>query len=292
MLDSVRDLPAMVIGRRSEVLAWNPLAAALITDFGALPPEHRNMVRLAFLEPAFRALYGDWERVAQDCVASLRMEAGRDPDDQRTAALVGELSMKDEDFRRWWADHRVRGSEQRRKTYVHPVAGPMTLDVVRMALAGGTDQTLVVYTAEPGSPTRRRCASSPGGRATRRTGSRRRGRFGCSAAALAGSILRRRFAMCVRSAACRRAYAGPQTSVSSARWVISRPRLRSERAQQVELDRGQVDLARRRGAPCARRGRSRARRPRSRARPGLARARRSAACRRATSSRGPNGLVT
>ena len=80
------------------------------------------------------------------------MEAGRDPDDQRTAALVGELSMKDDDFRRWWADHRVRGSEQRRKTYVHPVAGPMTLDVVRMALAGGADQTLVVYTAEPGSP--------------------------------------------------------------------------------------------------------------------------------------------
>jgi transcriptional regulator with XRE-family HTH domain len=152
VLESVSDLPAMILGRRSDVLAWNPLAAALITDFGKLPPEHRNMVRLAFLEPAFRTLYADWERIAQDCVASLRMEAGRDPDDQRTAALVGELSMKDEDFRRWWADHRVRGSEVRRKTYVHPVAGPMTLDVVRMALLGGTDHMLVVYSAAPGSP--------------------------------------------------------------------------------------------------------------------------------------------
>jgi transcriptional regulator with XRE-family HTH domain len=150
VLDAVRDLPAMIISRRSDVLAWNPLAAALIADFGALPAEHRNMVRLAFLEPAFRELYADWERVAQDCVASLRMEAGRDPDDQRTAALVGELSVKDERFRRWWADHRVRGSESRRKTYVHPVAGAMTLDVVRMALDG--DLTLVVYSAEAGSP--------------------------------------------------------------------------------------------------------------------------------------------
>jgi len=151
VLAALTDVPAMVLGRGSTVLAWNPLAAALIADFEAIPAAQRSMVRLAFLEPAFRTLYADWERVAQDCVAALRLEAGRHPDDPALAALVGELSVKDADFRRWWADHRVRGSDQRRKRYVHPVAGPMTLDVQRFAVLGAPDQLLVVYTAEPGS---------------------------------------------------------------------------------------------------------------------------------------------
>ncbi|MDO9407815.1 helix-turn-helix domain-containing protein [Patulibacter sp.] len=147
VLDALGDTPAMILGPCSDVLAWNRMAAALITDFGALPPEHRNMVRLAFLDPAFRSLYGDWSRVAQDCVAALRMEAGRNPDDARVTALVGELSVKDTDFRRWWGDHRVRGSNQRRKQYVHPVAGPMILDVQRFALLERPDLMLVSYTA-------------------------------------------------------------------------------------------------------------------------------------------------
>jgi hypothetical protein len=152
LLDALTDTPAMVLGRCSTVLAWNRMAAALITDFGALESEHRSMVRLAFLDPAFRSLYGDWERVAQDCVASLRMEAGQNPNDPHVTELVGELSVKDPDFCRWWADHRVRGSDQRRKRYVHPVAGPMTLDVQRFAVLEQPDQVLVTYTAEPGSP--------------------------------------------------------------------------------------------------------------------------------------------
>jgi transcriptional regulator with XRE-family HTH domain len=151
VLEALQDVPAMVIGRCSDVLAWNALAATLIIDFGALEPSARNMARLAFLEPSFRSLYGDWERVAQDCVASLRMEAARDPDDPRTAELVGELSLKSPEFARWWGDHRVRGSEQRRKTYNHPVAGPMTLDVQRLAVAESPDLRLVVYTAAPDS---------------------------------------------------------------------------------------------------------------------------------------------
>jgi transcriptional regulator with XRE-family HTH domain len=151
VLDALQDVPAMVIGRCSDVLAWNGLAAALILDFGALPAGERNMVRLAFLEPSFRTLYAEWERVAQDCVASLRMEAARDPDDARVAELVGELSVKSPDFARWWGDHRVRGSEQRRKTYNHPVAGPMTLDVQRFTVTDRADLRLVVYTAAPDS---------------------------------------------------------------------------------------------------------------------------------------------
>ncbi|MFF7153216.1 hypothetical protein [Streptomyces sp. NPDC008139] len=92
----------------------------MLTDFEALPARERNLYRLTFLDPAYRALYADWSRVARECVAVLRMEAGRDPDDPELAALVGELSLRDEDFRIWWASHQVRGPRQLIKTYRHP----------------------------------------------------------------------------------------------------------------------------------------------------------------------------
>jgi hypothetical protein len=123
-----------------------------LTDFGALAPEHRNLIRLTFLDPAFRSLYRDWPRVARECVAVLRMEAGRHPDDPALTVLVGELSVRDPDFRTWWASHQVRGARQLRKTYRHPVAGDLTLDVQQFSVDTHPDQLLVAYSAPPDSP--------------------------------------------------------------------------------------------------------------------------------------------
>lgn len=152
LLDSMHDVPALVMGRRQDVLAWNAAAAALVIDFGALPPAHRNLVRLTFLDPRYRALYGDdWAHLARECVAALRMEAGQYPGDPALAALVGELSLKDDDFRTWWGSHRVRGPKPRTKTYQHPLVGAITLDIQRLAVEGQSGQTLITYTARPGS---------------------------------------------------------------------------------------------------------------------------------------------
>ncbi len=148
----MHDVPAMVLRRAMDVLAWNRGAAALLTDFGALPPAERNLIRLTFLDEDFRALYADWPRAARECVAVLRMEAGRNPHDQALSALVGELSVRDADFRAWWAGHQVRGPRQLTKTYLHPVVGALTLDVQQFTVDTHPDQLLVAYTAEPGSP--------------------------------------------------------------------------------------------------------------------------------------------
>ncbi|MFJ5225006.1 helix-turn-helix transcriptional regulator [Streptomyces sp. NPDC088400] len=152
MLAAMHDIPAMVLNRRMDVLAWNRGAAALLTDFGALAPAERNLIRLTFLDDTYRALYADWPRAARECVAVLRMEAGRHPRDQVIAALIGELSMRDPDFRTWWASHRVRGPRQLTKTYLHPVVGSITLDVQQFSVDTQPDQQLVAYTAPPDSP--------------------------------------------------------------------------------------------------------------------------------------------
>ncbi|WP_281274183.1 hypothetical protein [Sphaerisporangium album] len=82
----------------------------------------------------------------------MRMEAGRHPDDPALNALVGELCVRDPDFRTWWGSHTVRGPRQLGKTYHHPVVGALTLDVLQLSVETRPDQHLVAYTAPPGSP--------------------------------------------------------------------------------------------------------------------------------------------
>ena len=151
LLDTMPDVPAIVINHRMDVLAWNRGAAGLLTDFSALPPGRRNMIWLTFLDESFRTLYADWPRAGKNCVATLRMEAGSRPDDPALNALVGELSVRDKDFRTWWATHQVRGPSQLVKSYNHPIAGTMELDVQQFSVDTHPGQKLIVFTAEAGS---------------------------------------------------------------------------------------------------------------------------------------------
>ncbi|QIS11049.1 helix-turn-helix domain-containing protein [Nocardia arthritidis] len=92
LLDTAADVPAYIVGRGTNVLAWNALAAAIITDFGALPPRERNLARLVFLDEGMRELYEDWPAKAADVVAYLRLDSARNPGDAGIASLIEELS--------------------------------------------------------------------------------------------------------------------------------------------------------------------------------------------------------
>ncbi|MCX4679133.1 helix-turn-helix transcriptional regulator [Streptomyces sp. NBC_01433] len=151
LLDNLTDTPAMVLGRYMSVLAWNPLAAALYTDFSALPPAERNLMRLTFLDPRVRALYADWETSARQCVAFVRMEAAHAAQARELQILVGELSLRDEDFRRWWASHDVARKTIGTKRYHHPVVGDLTLDWQILTCPHDPDQAVMLMTAPPGT---------------------------------------------------------------------------------------------------------------------------------------------
>ncbi|WP_128431373.1 helix-turn-helix transcriptional regulator [Streptomyces cyaneus] len=157
LLDSMERTPAFVLGPSLDVLAWNALADAL-TGFSSMAPSRRNMVRRLFLEPEGRDLYPDWAAIAAQSVAHLRLSAGARPDDRGVRELVGELSVKSEDFRRLWADHQVKACMYGVKRVRHPVAGLLTLPYESLTLPEAPEQTLVVYTPEPGSETAERLA--------------------------------------------------------------------------------------------------------------------------------------
>ncbi|MFM9707755.1 helix-turn-helix domain-containing protein [Streptomyces galilaeus] len=152
MLDDLTASPAFVIGRRTDILGWNQLAAAVWTDFGRYPEQERVFVRLLFTEPWMRALYADWEEVTRLAIAQLRMESARYPGDQRLTALVEELSARDAQFREWWTEHDVATRGKGVKKLRHPVVGELTLDWNTLTCGTDPDQHIIVWNAEPGSP--------------------------------------------------------------------------------------------------------------------------------------------
>ena len=152
LLDTMDGVPAYVAGRRTDILAWNAMASAVFGDWAELPPQDRNWARLTFLRPDYHDLFLDWEQKAIDIVCHLRMDAGCYPEDPKLSALVGELSVKSEDFRRLWATHDVKEKSHGVKRFRHPLVGELTLNFESFRLPDDNDQTLIVYHAEPGSP--------------------------------------------------------------------------------------------------------------------------------------------
>lgn len=151
LLDHLTDVPPMVQGRHFDILAWNPLAAALMVDFSQLPPKQRNYAWLVFMNCGMRQLYPDWENVARLVVALLRMEAAKDPEDARLTALVGELSMQSPEFRAWWAAQSVASKGRGIRRFTHPVVGTLDLEWDTLTSESDPEQELIVWTAEEGS---------------------------------------------------------------------------------------------------------------------------------------------
>lgn len=152
ILDSMSTTPAYVRNGRLDVLAANPLGAALYSNLFADPVRPANSARFLFLNPRAAEFFTDWDRIAHDAVAILRAEAGRDPYDRRLTELVGELSTRSEEFRVRWAAHNVKFHRSGIKRLHHTVVGDLTLNFEAFDLPADPGQRMLVYTAEPGSP--------------------------------------------------------------------------------------------------------------------------------------------
>jgi transcriptional regulator with XRE-family HTH domain len=134
--------PALILGRRFDILAANPLGAALFPT--------TNLARLVFADPRARAYYPDWEPVARNTVAGLRAVA--DPDDPELQRLVAELAEANPEFARLWDRHDVTTKTSAAKRIAHPEVGPITVTYDTFTVNSAPGQQLVVYQAESGSP--------------------------------------------------------------------------------------------------------------------------------------------
>jgi hypothetical protein len=151
LLDSMT-VPAFVQNGRLDILYGNRLARALFPDLFVDPDRPANGARNLFLNPRTLEFYKEWDKIANDVVALLRAQAGRDPYDRGLSDLIGELSTRSEDFRVRWARHDVRFHRSGVKHFHHPVVGDLTVNFEALEPTGDAGQTIFVYIAEPNSP--------------------------------------------------------------------------------------------------------------------------------------------
>jgi transcriptional regulator with XRE-family HTH domain len=156
LINAMTNVPAVVLGRRSEVLAWNPLGHSLLAghcDFDApdRPSERPNLTQMLFLDPHTRELYSRWSEEAARAVASLRLIAGRFQDDRELTELIGELALKSREFAALWSAHPVQNCTSGTKHLHHPAVGQLELEFEVLHLPDDSGQRIITYTAAPGS---------------------------------------------------------------------------------------------------------------------------------------------
>ncbi|WP_079249515.1 helix-turn-helix transcriptional regulator [Streptomyces sp. IMTB 2501] len=157
LLAAMTDVPALLLDRRGDVVAWNRLGHALLAahlpwEAPDMPAERPNLIRMLFLDERYRDLYADRQEEALLAVASLRLVAGRHSDDRALAELIGQLSIQSGEFSSLWARHPVRTCTSGAKSLRHPAVGALELSFENLDLPGSSGRRLIAYTAEPGSP--------------------------------------------------------------------------------------------------------------------------------------------
>jgi transcriptional regulator with XRE-family HTH domain len=151
LLDAMTGAPAYVRNGRLDILGANHLARAVFSPVFPDRTGRPNLARFVFLDPASQNFYRDWEQLAEDVVALLRGEAGRNPYDRDLTDLIGELSTRSDPFRTWWAAHNVRLHRTGVKRLHHPLVGDLTLAYESLDLTADQGLRLNAYSAEPGS---------------------------------------------------------------------------------------------------------------------------------------------
>jgi transcriptional regulator with XRE-family HTH domain len=145
VLGALEPTPALIRTATWDVVAWNRAATVMLTDYGAVPPEERNVLRFIFLDPRVRAAQYDWESVARYVVSAFRVDAARAGAAAEVQPLVDELCRLSPEFKAMWRDNDVRGQHDGVKQIRHPILGPIAFEYSAFAVDGRPDLSLVVY---------------------------------------------------------------------------------------------------------------------------------------------------
>ena len=150
VLDALEPSPALIRTATWDVVAWNRAATVMLTDYGSLPPQQRNVLRLIFLDPRVRAAQYDWESVARFVVGAFRVDAARAGAAAQVEPLVDELCRLSSEFKAMWRDNDVRSHGEAVKHMRHPVLGPIAFEYSAFAVDGRPDLTMVIH--NPATP--------------------------------------------------------------------------------------------------------------------------------------------
>lgn len=146
VLDALEPCPALIRTATWDVLAWNRAFGMALTDYAALPPDQRNILRAIFLDPRVRAAQHDWESVARHVVGSFRVDVARAGASAEMKAIVDDLSRQSPAFEAMWRENHVHGQGEGTKHLKHPLLGAISFEYSTFAVEGRTDLSMIVYT--------------------------------------------------------------------------------------------------------------------------------------------------
>ena len=150
VLDALEPSAALIRTAIWDVVAWNRAATVMLTDYGSLPPQQRNILRFIFLDPRVRAAQHDWESVARLVVGAFRVDAARAGAAAEVEPLVDELCRLSPEFKAMWRDNDVRSHGEGVKRIRHPILGLLAFEYSAFAVDGRPDLNMVVY--NPATP--------------------------------------------------------------------------------------------------------------------------------------------
>jgi len=145
VLEALQPCPALIRTATWDVIAWNRAATVMLTDYGSLPPEQRNILRFIFLDPRVRAAQYDWESVARFVVGAFRVDAARAGAAAEVEPLVDELCRLSPEFKAMWRDNEIRSHGEAVKHIRHPILGQISFEYSAFAVDGRPDLSMVVY---------------------------------------------------------------------------------------------------------------------------------------------------
>jgi len=145
VLDALDPSPAVIRTATWDVVAWNRAATVMLMDYGALPPNDRNILRFMFLDPRARAAQYDWESVARYVIGAFRVDAARAGAAGEVGPLVDDLCRLSPEFSAMWRDNDVVGHHEGVKHMKHPVLGPISFEYSAFAVDGRSDLSMIVY---------------------------------------------------------------------------------------------------------------------------------------------------
>jgi transcriptional regulator with XRE-family HTH domain len=145
VLDALEPCPALIRTATWDVVAWNRAATVILTDYAALPPEERNVLRFIFLDPRVRAAHADWKSMARVVVSAFRVDAARAGAADEVAPLVDELCRRSPEFAAMWGENEILSHGEAVKRIRHPVLGPIAFEPSAFAVDGRPDLSLLIY---------------------------------------------------------------------------------------------------------------------------------------------------
>lgn len=147
LMNQMGKIPALIVGRRWDVLATNAALRAVFFDFESLPVEERNLIWFHFTNPAARII-DNWEATTREVLARFRVDYGRHAGDSDFIELVERLKAASAEFAEWWPSQEVSPLAEGRVEFMH---GTIFGDHITLSMAQNPDLRLILIIPDTAS---------------------------------------------------------------------------------------------------------------------------------------------